>query len=577
MKLRSIKSSFSFSISLLFVGLVLVVVMIKAAVAAGPGTLDGAVNIGTDRQQQVPRRKCLTIDTIYPGIREMEYAVRGTVVIAADRINDELKSTRRDGESDKENQVQVPKEKKYPFDKILYNNIGNPHALGQAPLTWPRQVMALVDLPDAVGVDHPQATSLFPADAIARARQLKAYFGRGGSGAYTHSQGLVEIRREVAEFITQRDGGVPSFADNIFLTNGASAGIEMVLSALIANPNCGVMIPIPQYPLYSATLDFKLGHKIGYYLDEDHGWALSRTELERAYNEARHERGIDVRALVVINPGNPSGSVLTRENLHEVVQFCADHNLVLLADEVYQENVYGHDDGVGNDGPGNDGDTIATAAPSFVSCKRAAYDAGLLDNDAIELVSFHSTSKGVFGECGRRGGYMELVGIDREVHDQLYKLASSFLCCTTNGQIMTSLMVRGPDASSPSYHSHEAEKKAIWESLQRRSGIVSKGFQSIPGFTCQPAIGAMYCFPSIQLPAKLIQQASTSPSSPSPDTTYALSLLERTGICVIPASGFGQREGRSGFRTTFLANESDLIMAMEKIRHHYEEFCREYK
>ena len=470
----------------------------------------------------------------------MEYAVRGSVVIAADRINDELAK----GDADK----------RYPFDRIVYTNIGNPHSVGQQPLTWPRQVMALVDLPNFVGVDHPLANQMFPVDAIARAREIKEYLQGHGSGAYTYSKGVAEIRQEVAQFITTRDGGIPSDANDIFLSNGASAAIEMILSALIADNDCGVLIPIPQYPLYSATLDRLQGQKIGYYLNEQEGWALSWNELERAYNEAK-QRGVDVRALVVINPGNPSGSVLTRENLHNIVQFCADKKLVLLADEVYQENVY--DDNA-----------------EFISCKRAAYEMGLLDRDAIELVSFHSTSKGVFGECGRRGGYMELVGFDNDVKDQLYKLASSFLCSSTNGQIMTSLMVRGPSPTDISYQSHFAEMKAIWESLKRRSGLVSHGLDEIPGFSCQPATGSMYCFPSVKLPDKAIQQAQAQGTTP--DTLYAVSLLERTGICVVPASGFGQREGRFGFRTTFLPSEADMERAVEMIQGHYVEFCNEY-
>jgi len=155
------------------------------------------------------------------------------------------------------------------------------------------------------------------------------------------------------------------------------------------------------------------------------------------------------------------------------VRFCSEHNLVLLADEVYQENVYDDD-------------------AEFVSCKRAAYETGLLDDDAIELVSFHSVSKGVFGECGRRGGYMELVGIDPGVQAQIYKLASAGLCSTVTGQIMTSLMVRGPNPTDESYDTHEAEKSAIFNSLKRRSKIVSDGLNEIPGFSCKPAEGSMY-------------------------------------------------------------------------------------
>jgi alanine transaminase len=483
--------------------------------------------------------KRLTLDTMFKGLRDMEYAVRGAVVLKADEIHAELQSS-----SDTN---------KYPFDHIVYTNIGNPQSVGQEPLTWPRQVLALVDLPPASGIDHPQATDLFPADAIRRAREIKKGLVHG-SGAYSHSKGSACFRQDVAAFIQARDGGVACEPEDIYLTNGASAGIGMILNALIANDKCGVMIPIPQYPLYSATIAMLQGQQVGYYLDEENGWELSLEELERAYKEAL-DQGITVTSLVLINPGNPSGSVLSRDNLHGVVRFCAKYKILLLADEVYQENVYaeGHE---------------------FVSCKRAAHEMGLLEEDALELVSFHSTSKGVFGECGRRGGYMEMVGIDPAVKDEIYKLASSSLCSTVSGQVMTSLMVRGPDPGDESYESHETEKKDIFESLRRRSRLVSEGLDEIPGFSCQPATGSMYCFPSIEMPLGAVQAAEEK--GISPDTLYAISLLEGTGICVVPASGFRQKEGRYGFRTTFLPPEAEMEVAVQRIAEHYKEFCAQY-
>jgi len=490
------------------------------------------------------RKKRLTEDTMSPFLRQMEYAVRGTVVIAADQINEELRNTKH--------------QTKFPFDKIIYTNIGNPQSVGQKPLTWPRQVLALVDLPDEVGIDHPEAPKLFPADAIRRARDIKrrGLIGSdGSSGAYSHSKGVKLFREDVCSFLQQRDGPeVPTDPEDIFLSNGASSAINNVLTALIADSSCGVMIPIPQYPIYSATLDLLGGKKVGYYLDENNKWDLNMEELERSYQKAKAE-GINVVSLVIINPGNPTGSVLSKEAVRDVLKFCAKHNLVLMADEVYQENVY--DDNA-----------------EFYSCKRAAYDTGLLQRDGIELVSFHSTSKGVFGECGRRGGYMELVGFDEKVKAQLYKLASASLCPSVNGQIMTSLMVRGPEPGDESYDSHEAEKASIFESLKRRAKIVEQGLDSIPGFSCQPAQGAMYCFPSVELPQGAIDAANEKEMSP--DTLYAVSLLENTGICVVPASGFGQKQGRYGFRTTFLPPEGEMARAVEAMKKHHEEFCKTY-
>jgi len=202
---------------------------------------------------------------------------------------------------------------------------------------------------------------------------------------------------------------------------------------------------------------------------------------------------------------------------------------------------------------------------------------------------------------------MELVGIDEDVKDQIYKLASSNLCSTVSGQIMTvstapweqkrdlfffwifsdsslsnnnsgyqqqSLMVRGPSPGDDSYESHEAEKKAILDSLKRRAKIVSTGLNDIDGFSCQPAMGSMYCFPAVQMPKGALLAAQREGSTP--DTIYSVSLLQKTGICVVPASGFGQKPGRYGFRTTFLPPEDEMARAVEKIREHYQEFCRDY-
>ena len=301
------------------------------------------------------------------------------------------------------------------------------------------------------------------------------------------------------------------------------------------------MIPIPQYPIYSATLDLLEGKKVGYFLDEKKNWDLNMQELERSLLEAKRD-GVNVVGFVLINPGNPTGQVLSKKAVQDVVQFCAKHKLVLLADEVYQKNVYD--------------------------------DTGLLQNDEIELVSFHSTSKGLFGECGRRGGYMELVGFDEKVKEHLYKLASSCLCSTVSGQIMTSLMARGPDRGDESYESHEAEKAVVFESLKKRAKIVGDGLNAIPGFSCQPAQGAMYCFPRVELPEGAIREAHAN--GQAPDTMYAISLLQRTGVCVVPASGFGQEPGRFGFRTTFLPSEEEMARSVELIRQHHEEFCAKY-
>lgn len=137
-----------------------------------------------------------------------------------------------------------------------------PHALGQAPITYYRQVFSLCDLPAECGVDHLNAKDLFPPEVLEHAKELRNIIGPSGTGTYTHSQGIMGFRKHVADFIEQRDGH-PSFPGDIFLTNGASAGINHILTALISSDHDAILIPIPQYPIYSALVLEKGGRQVG--------------------------------------------------------------------------------------------------------------------------------------------------------------------------------------------------------------------------------------------------------------------------------------------------------------------------
>jgi alanine transaminase len=109
-------------------------------------------------------------------------------------------------------------------------------------------------------------------------------------------------------------------------------------------------------------------------------------------------------------------------------------------------------------------------------------------------------------------------------------------------------------------------------SLKRRAELLVRGLNAIPGIECESADGAMYAFPRItNMPQRAIETAKATGTTP--DNMYALSLLEATGICVVPASGFGQAEGRIGFRTTFLPGEEELKVAVTKFAEHHAAFC----
>lgn len=433
----------------------------------------------------------LALSDLGKAVLDTHYAVRGPIVARAQELE-------RAGR------------------KVIYCNIGNPQALGQRPLTYARQILALLEWPELVSV-APQA---FPEDILASAKEILRESGHG-LGAYSESKGLRFIRKAIAEFIHDRDSDrdveVSADPDHIYLTDGASKGVQAALRLLISSDRDGIMIPIPQYPLYSATITLYGAAQVGYYLDESTGWSLSRRMLDEAYLTARG-KGVTVKAICVINPGNPTGSLLTRDNIAMVIDFAKEHGLSILADEVYQENIY------------REGDR-------FVSFARVLTE---LDEKEVTLFSFHSCSKGYLGECGQRGGYMEVRNIPSEVLAQITKLQSIALCANLPGQVLVYLMVRPPRPGEASYGLFVRERDSILEGLKRRATMLAEGLNSIPGYSCQPLTGAMYAFPTISLP-----EGRT-------DDDYCMALLEHTGVCVVPGSGFGQMRGTAHFRTTIL-------------------------
>ena len=152
--------------------------------------------------------------------------------------------------------------------------------------------------------------------------------------------------------------------------------MELLLTDHRSSKPAGFMIPIPQYPLYSATVSEYDAEQIGYYLDEANNWALNINELQRAYDQSL-DKSVP-RAICVINPGNPTGSVLSLENIQEIIKFAHKNRLFIMADEVYQHNVYGE-------------------GLKFHSFKKTAYEMGAPYKD-LEIVSYFSSSKGYMGE-----------------------------------------------------------------------------------------------------------------------------------------------------------------------------------
>lgn len=400
------------------------------------------------------------------------------------------------------------------------------------------QVAALMEWPDLAT----SAPGVFPKDVIARAAELHDEIG--SIGAYSQSQGVPFIRQNVAKFIEreyhtfltvafahyfsdlERDG-YPSDPNHIFLTGGASAGVSLFVSMLTTPPTSGILIPIPQYPLYTATLAHYSGVALPYHLDEVQGWSTSIDEIESAVEKA-HKDGIKPKALVIINPGNPTGALLDESTMKKLVALCEKHSLVLLADEVYQVNLH-HPE-----------------THPFTSFKKVVREL----KSPIPLVSFHSISKGVSGECGRRGGYFECTNFSPEILAMIYKMISVGLCPPLSGQIGVDCMVRPPRPNDESYPLWKQETDTIHAALAQRTKIMAERLNKLPGVSCVDSPGALYLYPQIHLPAKAIEAAKAA--GKEPDAFYALALLDETGICVVPGSGFGQKEGEYHYRLTCL-------------------------
>ncbi len=460
----------------------------------------------------------ISLKDINPHLLTAEYAVRGPIVIRAQ----ELEKAGR---------------------KIIYCNIGNPQALKQKPMTYIRQILSLMEYPALI--EHPQNTDIYPMDIIARANHLHHLMPHG-TGAYTQSAGMPFIKQAVAEFIQKRDG-IPTDENQILLTDGASKGVSAILTALLKKPTDGFMIPIPQYPLYSATIELFGGSQIGYYLDEENSWQLNEEILTKSINDAK-AKGIDPVAIVVINPGNPTGAVLSFENIKMVINFAKKHKLSIMADEVYQDNVYAIDG-------------------MFHSFAKVMHQ---LSEKDITLFSFHSVSKGFMGECGHRGGYMEIRNVPSDVMGELIKLQSISLCSNTVGQLVTYLVVSPPQKGDASYDQYINERDGILNELKAKAEILGKGLNAIDGMEIDVPQGAMYAFVKLELPdtedVGKMSPAERLAYDSKRDNDYCMSLLEETGICVVPGSGFGQLPGTLHFRTTFLPPRDEMEELVEKMR-----------
>ena len=328
-------------------------------------------------------------------------------------------------------------------------------------------------------------------DAVARAL-------RDGHNGYAPSVGILPAREAVAGELTRR--GMPVSADRVLITAGTSEGIELALTAL-AEQGDDVLVPSPTYPLYTAVLA-KIGARAVFYrTDPSNGWLPDLDDVTRQMSSA-------TRALVVIDPNNPTGATYPADVRKALIELADRRNVPLLADEVYGDLAY--------DGP----------APPMAS----------LYPDA-PIISFSSLSKAYLAP-GWRTGWMAVGRTERldEVLAGVKKLADGRLC--SNGPMEFAI-----PAALNGDRSHEAVFRAA---LRERAELSVTRLNAIDGIRTVAPAAAFYAMPQVTLPHGVT------------DEDYVLALLRETGVLCVYGSGFGTKPEDGFFRVVFLAEPKAL-------------------
>ena len=335
-------------------------------------------------------------------------------------------------------------------------------------------------------------------DAVARAM-------RDGHNGYAPSVGILPAREAVAGELSRR--GMPVTADRVLITAGTSEGIELALTAL-AERGDDVLVPSPTYPLYTAVLA-KIGARAVFYrTDPSNGWLPDLDDVRRSMSSA-------TRALVVIDPNNPTGATYPVDVRRALIEIADRHNVPLLADEVYGDLAY--------DGP------VAPMASLYPDAP---------------IISFSSLSKAYLAP-GWRTGWMAVGRTERldDVLAGVKKLADGRLCSTGP-------MEHAIPAALDGDRSHEAVFRAA---LRARAELTVTRLNAIDGIHTVAPSAAFYAMPKVALPPGVT------------DEDYVLALLREAGVLCVYGSGFGTRPEDGFFRVVFLAQPGELAAIFDLV------------
>ena len=331
------------------------------------------------------------------------------------------------------------------------------------------------------------------------------------ASGYSDSKGLFAARKAIMHYSQEK--GISSVTlDDIFIGNGVSELIVMVMQGLL-NDGDEVLVPAPDYPLWTAAVSLASGTPRHYLCDEGAGWLPDLDDI-------RSKITPHTRALVVINPNNPTGALYPVEMLRELVEIARQNELIVFADEIYDKTLYDGEKHV----------SIASLA------------------DDVLFVTFNGLSKN-YRACGYRSGWMIVSGDKRHAQDYiegLNILASMRLCANVPGQYAIQTALGGYQSIN--------DLVAPGGRLCRQRDLAHALITQIPGVSCFKPKAALYLFPRLDLKMYPIKD----------DQQFILELLEQEKVLVVQGTGFNW-PNPDHLRIVFLPNSDDLTEAIGRI------------
>jgi alanine-synthesizing transaminase len=336
------------------------------------------------------------------------------------------------------------------------------------------------------------------------------------SAGYSDSKGIFGARKAVMHE-TQTQGIKGVTLDDIYLGNGASELIVMATNALLDDGD-ELLLPAPDYPLWTAAVSLSGGTPVHYMCDESNGWMPDLDDIRRKITPA-------TKGIVVINPNNPTGALYSDELLKAIVEIAREHGLVIFADEVYDKVLY---DGVKH-----------TAIASL--------------SDDVLTLTFNSLSKS-YRSCGYRAGWLIVSGDKKPARDYiegLNMLSNMRLCANVPGQWAIQTALGG----------YQSINDLVGEGgrLRRQRDLAYELITAIPGVSCVKPSAALYMFPKLDPKMYPIED----------DQQMFLELLQETRVMLVQGSGFNYPDNQH-FRIVFLPHEDDLREAINRVAKFFE-------